>query len=340
MAERVRIGVVGAGFWARAQVAAWREVEGVELVAVCDPAIERAEALAAAWGIPAAHAGAAELLAAHRPDAVDVIAPDHRHRELVELAVAHGTDAITQKPMAPSLEEAEAMLAAARAEGRRLLVHENFRWQTPVRALKAALVAGEIGRPFRARLQFSCSFPVFDNQPGLREAERFILLDLGVHLMDVARFLFGEVRRVFCRTARVHPGIRGEDVATVHLDHEDGMHTVVELSYASRLADERFPETFALVEGADGSLELGPGHRLRTTTAAGTTEALHPPPRHPWTEPGYELVQAAIVPCHRNLIADVRGERTAETTGEDNLKSLRLVFAAYESAARGEVVAP
>ena len=231
------------------------------------------------------------------------------------------------------------MLAAARAADRPLLIHENFRWQAPIRALKAELDAGAIGQPFRARLQFCSSFAVFDNQPALREAERFILLDVGTHLLDVARFLFGEAGRVYCRTASVNAGIRGEDVATVVLD-QGSVHTTVELSYASRLADEHFPETFATIEGERGSLELRTGHQLLRTTADGTERRTVAPPSYAWADPAYDLVHASIVACHTDLLAGLRGEKRAETEAEDNVRSLRLVMAAYASAASGEAVRP
>jgi len=280
------------------------------------------------------------MLRAERPDAVDLVAPPAAHAPLAVLALAHGAGVISQKPLAGSVAEAEGMVAAARTAGRLLLVHENFRGQAPLRALRALLDDGVVGRPFRARIQFANAFPVFANQPALREAERFILLDLGVHHLDVARFLFGEAERLYCRTRRVNPGIRGEDVATVVLDQGD-THTVLELSYASRLADARFPETYVAVEAERGAIELGPGYVVRVTTEAGTQSSRHAPPRYAWADPDYDLVHASIVPCHANLLGALRGEGRAETDGEDNLRTLRLVEAAYRSAASGEpVVSP
>jgi D-apiose dehydrogenase len=58
-------------------------------------------------------------------------------------------------------------------------------------------------------------FPVFNNQPFLKELEQFILTDLGSHTLDTARFLFGEASSLYCQTRRIHADIRGEDVATI-----------------------------------------------------------------------------------------------------------------------------
>jgi predicted dehydrogenase len=87
------------------------------------------------------------------------------------------------------------------------------------------------------------------------------------------------------------------------------------------------------VEAESGSAELGPDYWIRVTTEDGTLARRHPPTRYAWADPAYEVIHASIVPCHANLLAALRGEGRAETTGEDNLRTLRLVFAAYESAA-------
>lgn len=231
------------------------------------------------------------------------------------------------------------MVRVCRESNTPFYVHENWRWQTPLRQLKHDLSSGVIGRPFRARLHFCSSFPVFDNQPFLKDLEQFILTDIGSHILDAARFLFGEASKLYCRTHRIHKGIRGEDVATVMMTMSHGMTVICEMSYASRTEQERFPETYIYIEGEKGSLELGPDYRICTTTEEGSCARRYPPPRYSWVDPAYELVQASIVPCNVNLVAALRGEAPAETTGEDNLRTVQLVFASYESACSGNAIA-
>jgi predicted dehydrogenase len=110
------------------------------------------------------------------------------------------------------------------------------------------------------------------------------------------------------------------------------------MSYASRWEFDRFPETFLYVEGSEGGASLGADFKLRVFTRSGNEERRVAPPQYGWADPQYALVHASIVECHRNLLAALRGEAAAETTGEDNLKTLELVFAAYESAASGGVI--
>ena len=336
--KQLRFAILGTGFWARYQLAGWYEVGNCRCVAVYNRTRTKAEKLAAEFGIPAVYDDAHTLLEREQLDFVDVITDVDTHARFVRLSAAHKLPVVCQKPLAPSLAEAEAMAAACRAAGVLLLVNENFRWQTPLRALRRELQSGVIGRVFRARVQYANSFPVFDNQPFLKQLDKFILTDMGTHILDVARFLFGEVASLYCRTARVNPEIRGEDVATVVLGMADGATVVCEISYATRMERERFPQTFVFVEGERGSMELAQDYWIRVTTESGTHVRRYPPPHHAWADPAYDVVHASIVSCQANLLAALRGDCRAETTAEDNLRTLRAVHQAYQSARINQVV--
>jgi predicted dehydrogenase len=116
----------------------------------------------------------------------------------------------------------------------------------------------------------------------------------------------------------------------------------LELGYAKTplepSARECFPQTLAFLEGPRGSIELAADYLIRITTAKGTQITRHEPRRYAWANPAYDVAHAAIVDCHANLLAALQGKGAAETTGEDNLKTIELVFAAYESARTGKVV--
>lgn len=334
-----RFAMLGAGFWSRFQLAAWRELGGVECVAVCDRVRRKAEERAEEFGVPRAYEDPEELLRREQVDFLDVVTSPETHAELVLLAAERKIPVICQKPMALSLAEAGRMVSACREGQVPFFVHENWRWQTPIRGLKRVLDEGRIGRPFRARITMVSGFPVFINQPFLKELEEFVLTDVGTHVLDVARFLFGEADQLSCQIQRVHADIKGEDVATVMMKMQTGTTVVCELGYAENFLErDRFPETFVFVEAERGSAELAPDFWVRVTTQHGTHARRVPPPRYAWADPAYAVVQSSIVACHANLLAALRGEGQAETTGEDNLRTLRLVFGAYDSARRGEVI--
>jgi len=338
--KELRFAILGTGFWSRYQLAAWGEIPGARCVGLFNRTRAKAETLAREFGVPAVYEDAEQLLQRERPDFVDIITDVGTHREFVELAARNGIPAICQKPLAPGLADAKAMIAGCRAAGVALSVHENWRWQAPVRALKQVLDTGVIGQVFRARIDYANSFPVFTNQPFLKELEQFILADMGTHILDVVRFLFGEADRLYCQTHQVHRDIRGEDAATVILQQHSGATVTANLSYASRVEQDRFPETFMLVEGDEGSVELAPDFWLRVTTRGGTHSRRVPPPHYAWADPRYALVHSSIVACHSDLLLALQTDTPAETNAEDNLRTLRLVYAAYESAATGRAVAP
>ena len=339
--KNLRFAIFGAGFWARCQLAAWREVGGVECVAIYNRSRDKAEAFARDLGIPAVYDDAEKLLREVKPDFVDNITEVGGHKPLSLLCAKHRIPCICQKPMAALLKDARQMVAAFAKAKTPFFVHENWRWQTPMRALINALRAGVIGTPFRTRLTFTSGFDVWANQPALGELEQFILTDMGTHVLDTARACFGEAGSLYCQLHKtLRPAVKGDNVATLLLSMgEARTSVVVELAYAKTpLERECFPQTLVFVEGPLGSIEVTDDYWLRVTTKKGTHSRRHAPPRYAWADPRYDVAQSSMVACHRDLLAALRGEGSGETTGADNLKTMELVFGAYDSAQRDAVV--
>jgi predicted dehydrogenase len=340
----LRFALLGTGFWARFQLAGWQELDGVQCVALYNRTRAKAEALAREVGVPAVYDDLKDLLRREQVDFLDVMTGAAANPTFVRLAAEHRLPVIVQKPMALDLETAQGMVETCRQAGIPLMVHENWRWQRPIRQVKRVLGSGQVGRPFRAHILYANSYPVFENQPYLREQERFILTDMGSHILDVARYLFGEAASLYCHIARVTPGIQGEDVATVMMvmgggsDRAEAVTVLCSLSYASRVEHDRYNETYLTVECSEGTVELGPDYWVRVTTRDGTLSTRHPPTHYAWATPEFAVVHASIVPCLRDLLRALETGQTAATSGEDNLKTMRLVFAAYESAETGQII--
>jgi predicted dehydrogenase len=337
----LQFGLFGAGFWAWYQLAAWGECPGVRCVAVCDPVRERAERLSRRFDVPLACTVPEDLYQGARVDFVDIVSDIGSHARLVQLAADRGLPVICQKPMAPTLAECEDLVQRCREADVPFAIHENWRWQAPLRRVRERLAAGAIGAPFRARIDMVSGFDVFANQPGLRDSPRFIVADMGCHLLDLARSLFGEADLVYCHTTTVQPDIRGEDCATIHLlMNGRKVGVTVNMGFPGiPLEHECFPQTLLFVEGTLGTIELAPDFRVRITTASGTHVERVPPPKYAWADPDYAVVHSSMVPCQAELVAALREGRPAETNAEDNLKTMRLVFAAYRSAKERQAVA-
>jgi predicted dehydrogenase len=330
--------LIGCGFFAVNQMHGWQDLDNVEIVAICDRDLERLRIVGDQFGVARRYASAEDMFADGGFDFVDIATTVNSHRPLVELAASHKIPTICQKPFAPNLDDAKAIVRAADAAGIPLMVHENFRWQTPILAVRAALDSGAIGTPFWGRVSFRSGFDVFSGQPYLAEGKRFIIEDLGIHSLDIARFLFGDASRMTARTRRVNPAIRGEDVATMLLDHENGMTSIVDVSYATHLPEEPFPETFVEIDGTEGTLRLSKDYRLVVHGKAGTSETIVAPNLLSWASRPWHNIQESVALIEKHWIERLAEGREPDTSGRDNLKTFALVEAAYLSADKGETV--
>lgn len=336
----LRGALIGCGFFAINHLHGWRDAKGVEIVAICDRSEDRLKIAGDQFGIAVRYTDAAEMLAKEKLDFADIATTAPTHRMLAELCAAHGLAVICQKPFAPMLADAEAIVAACEKAKVPLMVHENFRWQSPIQKVKAILESGTIGEVFWGRVSFRSAYDVFSGQPYLAEGERFIVEDLGIHALDVARFLFGDVLNVSARTRRVNPKIRGEDVATMLLDHGGGLASIVDCSYATQLESELFPQTLLEIDGAKGTLRLGADYRLTVTADGRTTHADLSPPLLPWASRPWHNIQESVALIEQHWVDCLRTGREPQTSGRDNLKTFALVEAVYDSAATGRTVVP
>ncbi|RWN18072.1 MAG: Gfo/Idh/MocA family oxidoreductase [Mesorhizobium sp.] len=337
MAE-LRGALIGCGFFAVNQMHAWRGIAGASIVAICDRDPERLKIVGDQFGIAKRYTDAAELFAGESLDFVDIATTAPSHRPLVEMAAAHRVPVICQKPFAPTLADAKAMVRACAQAGVPLMVHENFRWQSPIQAMRAVLDSGEIGTSFFGRISFRSAYDVFSGQPYLATGKRFIIEDLGIHVLDIARFLLGDVSTITTRTARINPSIAGEDVATMLMDHKSGATSVVDCSYATKLATEPFPETLIEIDGSDGTIRLAQGYRLTVTGKNGTVVTDVSPPLLPWASRPWHNIQESVVAIQQHWVDCLAKRIEPATSGADNLKTFALVEAAYAGAASRQPV--
>jgi len=331
--EKLKFAVLGCGFWSKFQIGAWSEIKEAELVAVYNRTISKAEKIAEYFHVPGIYSDPEELFRTEKLDFVDIITDVDTHYQFVEMAVKYGIkNIICQKPMAPDFATAVRMVSLCREHGAKLYIHENYRWQAPVRRLKEILDSGVIGKPFKARVSFLSGFPVFDNQPFLRDLDHFILTDMGSHVFDVIRFLFGECNELWCQIKSINPGVKGEDMAAVMMKMRNGMPVFTELSYASVVEYDSFSTLHLLVEGEYGSTWLGPRFEIRTTTRKGTESEFITFPSYPWADPDYIVNHESGIHINRNILDDMFGKSKAENTGDDNFETVKLVWASYRSA--------
>ena len=336
----LRCAVIGCGFFAQNHLNAWNNIQGVHIVAVCDRDEAKARAAAARFNVPAWYADAAEMFAREALDFVDIATTMPTHRALVELAARHAVPTIVQKPFAPTWDDCIAMVAACEAAGVPLMVHENFRFQAPLMAVRKVLESGAIGEPHFGRISFRTGYDIIAGQPYLAHEEQFIILDLGIHVLDMARVYFGEAETIFCQTQRIRPNVRAEDMATMLLRHRSGATSIVDCSYSTWIKPDTFPQTLVHIEGTRGGIRLVEGYRMLVTSDGETSETDVSAPPLPWTIPPWHTAQQSVQTTQVHWVESLRNRTAPQTSGEDNLRTYALVVAAYRSAAERRAVAP
>jgi len=332
--------LIGCGHISERHIPAWQASSDADLVAVCDLDRARAEARARQFGIARVYTDVEAMLDAERPDCVDIATHDVTHTPLVTLAARRGLHVLCQKPLAPTMAEARAMVELARDAGVRFMVLEMWRHSQIVRDLKRHLDSGIIGPVHALRLlphprQLAWTRPVDPAQPYLADLPKLMVYDTYIHHIDGIRYLLGDVESVYARMAHVNPAIVGEDRLTLVLGHASGATSLLDASWTTPLERPvKLMQGDILIDGREGSLHLDPfDGELRYLPRGVVVSVLERYPDRP-------DLQLAFNSCIGDFAAGVRFGRPFESSAEDNLKTLAITLASYESVSRGTVVRP
>lgn len=348
--KKLRTALFGTGQVTRFQLRAWEEIEQVEVVALYNRTLSRGQERAKEFGIPleVVYDDYERLLENHQLDFVDVASAPVAHLAQVQAAARQGLAVLCQKPLAPTMQEALAMVKACQQAGVLLSVNENWRWRRWYRRIKQILDQGTIGKPCFFRIQKRSDIvlrgpngeppSLLLKQPYTAEMDKLIVFEWGTHLIDTLRFLGGKVRNIHARMQRLNVDFKGEDRAVMSLDLGDavGLLDISWSTVGSQFSLNK-PDSMlerVTIEGDRGLLELIPEGKgtLRVSTARETSE------EPVITLPGMESYQESYTAAQRHFVECFLAGREPETSAADNLKTLAATFAAYESAAKGKVV--
>jgi len=197
--EKLRVGVIGCGSIAQHRhLPEYKANKNVELVAVCDSNEERAREVAEKFGAEA-YTSFEELLKNAEVDAVSVCTPNYLHAPISIAALNAGVHVLCEKPMATSTVEAEAMIAAAKASGKKLMIGHNQRFVPSHQRARKLIASGEIGKIYSFRTAFGHGGPEGWSVDGkeswfFQKDKAFVgaMGDLGVHKTDLLRYVLGE----------------------------------------------------------------------------------------------------------------------------------------------------
>lgn len=340
-----KVGLIGTGYWSVNHLNAWRRIPGVEIAALCNRSRGKLEQRGAEFGISAddLYTDADAFFAREDLHIIDIASGPETHLDLVTRAARAGKHVMCQKPFAVAPGDAEEMARVARECGVRLMVTENWRWLQPNQIIKRVLDEGTLGRIrtgryihtdyYTPRMAPGTPLP----QPFFREMPSLLFYEMGAHWFDTLRYFFGDPKRLYAETMRVSPHIVGEDAGIVTLGYDDAV-VVLDASWATRreLDGPLGPQVRAehreqiVIEGDKGSLKLYANGRISLIDEAGSESTLAERTELDHAESHFRL-QSHFIDC-------LNSGEPFQTSGEDNVKTMNLIFSTYASAARHEVV--
>lgn len=331
----LKVAVIGAGGISDAHVAGFTAA-GVEVAAVCDVAVDLAEAKALKWGVKRVYGDYHAMLDDGGFDVVSIAAPTVVHHPATLASAAAGKHVLVEKPIALDLALADEMIAACEGAGVLLCVNHQLRSSAAAEHARQLLAAGAIGSLTHVRLRQAHDWGGLGVRPSFStkaSAGGGTLLDNGCHLADLARFFGGEVADVFGRTATLRYDIEVEDTAHMSLRFASGALGVIETSWSATGWEEGF-----WLYGTSGALECtnryGPA-KLRHSFRAS--------PGLTWDETDVSESSFAGAANHTRhilaFVAALRGERPVPCSGADGREAVRLILAAYLGAETGTPVA-
>jgi predicted dehydrogenase len=303
-----------------------------KLVAGASRGREHLEAYGRRWGVTALYTDYREMLAKERLDVVTIATHPQHHRGIVEAATAAGVKAIfCEKPMALSLEDADAIVAACRKAGCILSVNHSRRWYPSYLKAKELVQQGAIGELVSLYGMCQGGKPY----PAWTADEEGPMLHDGVHLFDLFRLFAGNVKAVMGTALKRKLPFRVEDDAQAIFEFEAGVSAVAlvnELTRYSRFEIE--------VQGTEGMMRLNDHETLLWGSAPIIGHRREPDPRIEWWRldprpfPAYPQGQPLLLAI-QELAECLETGKTPSSTGEDGVASVEMCMAVYESELRG-----
>lgn len=339
MAKRktLRVGVIGVGAIAQAcHLPGYYKDKRARIAAIADPS--RARHREAGLLCPDAeiepYTDYREMLAVQELDVVSVCTPNAYHAEAALAALRAGCHVLCEKPMAVSLEEADAMADAARQARKKLMVAFSHRMMTGPQHCKRLLQEKAIGRPFMIRVRFAHGgpFPGWAKDPDTfykkEHARGGALLDMGIHAIDLCQWLMGPMVSVSARVGNLAKRIEVEDNALLTLEFRNRAMGYIEAGWTSKPG-------FAGIEiyGTEGTIicdylngmRLGRGHASPSGESSFDWETVDSTP----AQGGWEVEMG-------HWLDVVTGKERNTMDAKAGRSSLAVALAAYRSSTEGE----
>ncbi len=336
--NRIKVAVVGCGSISKHRhIPEYAENSHVELVAFCDPIIERAQHFATMHG-GKAYRDYTEMLQHEKPHALSVCTPNFLHAEVAIAAIEAGAHVLIEKPMATSMEEAKQIIEAAQQHQVYVMVGHNQRLMPPHVKAKEILESGVLGKVLSFRTSFGHPGPEGWSIDGrdswfFRKEEAIMgaMGDLGVHKADLIRWLLDdEVEDVAAMIATRHKaGTDIDDNATCLLRMTSGAIGTLVASWTYYKGEEK--TTILWCE--HGVLKIGtdPTDQVILELTNGQIERY----RAGEIATNQKQVTSGVID---EFVTCIRNSTPPRISGQEGLRSLQVILSAFESQRTGTIV--
>lgn len=339
----LRFALVGCGRIARkhAEILANGQVPGCALDSVCDILPDRAKTFGETYGVPHYTDMHAMMQARHRDlDVVSVLTESGLHAAHTIALAPYGKHIVVEKPMALTLDDADEMIRMCDANGVRLFVVKQNRYNLPVTRLREALDRGRFGKLVMGtvRVRWSRDQAYYDQDPwrGTWAMDGGVFANQASHHIDLLEWMLGEPETVFARSRTALVDIEAEDTGIAFIRFRDGAFGVIEATTACRPKDL---EGSLSILGESGTVEIGgfAVNEMRvwnfTDPEPGDAEVLASARENPPNVYGFGHI------AYLTSVAEkIRDGGAALVDGLEGRKSLELISAIYESIATGQEV--
>lgn len=335
--KRFRVAVAGCGVMAETWVKYAFSREDVEIVALADAEVEKAEAMAGRHGLTSnVYRDIVKAIEASNANLVFDVTPPKAHKEVVISALRSGCDVLGEKPMAASLEEARDMVSVAEETGRMYAVMQNRRYTKNIRAIRELVLSGTIGRvgficaDFFLGPHFADFRTIMDNP---------LILDMGIHTFDQARFITGsDPVSVYCHEFNP-PGswYKGDAAAVCIFELRDGSIFCYRGSWCAEGSPTPWDASWRII-GSKGTAIWNGTNVPRGEIVVPSDEAKFLSDVRRIEATTSWNGREGHFGCLDEMFSALSDGRSAETDCRDNLKSMAMVFGAIESAREGRKV--
>ena len=338
MKNKIRIAIVGTGYFSQFHFDAWKRLK-VNVVAICSFNENDAIYYSKIFNNCPIYSNFKKMIDEIDLDFVDIVIPPKDHLKLIKIAANKNVNIICQKPFTNSYSEAINAVNISNKNNVLLIVHENFRFQPWYQKIKKILYNNLLGELYQVSFRMrpgdgQGKDAYLKRQPYFQKMERFLIRETAIHFIDVFRFLFGEIDSVFACLSKLNENIKGEDAGYLLFNFENGMKGIFDGNRLSDhiAVDRRLTIGEMIIDGSDGTLRLnGNGELFRRRFNSNKELKIN----YKWDNKGF--AGDSVFKCQRHILEHYLRGKILHNSGNDYLKNLKIEKCLYKSNSMGKI---